>query len=118
MVVRGWLGRVPKNCWQIISASLPTPNRLHTLWVTGDFCGVIPQQGRTAHYPYTQTGFYQFLRDHGSQISPEAASRRIKVFRAYNRFEVTIERARQPLFDRQMRPSSRTRVKAGQRLSI
>jgi hypothetical protein len=44
------------------------------------------------HYPYTQTGFYQSLRDHGSQISPEAASRRIKVFRAYNRFEVTIIR--------------------------
>jgi hypothetical protein len=65
---------------------------LHTLWVMGDFCGVIPQQGRTAHYPYTQTGFYQFLRDHGSQISSEAASRRIKVFRAYNRFEVTIIR--------------------------
>src|SRR5262249_28663290 len=57
---------------------------LHTLWVMGDFCGVTPQQGRT--------GFYQFLRDHGSQISREAAGRRIKVFRAYNRFEVTIIR--------------------------
>jgi hypothetical protein len=65
---------------------------LHTLWAMGDFCGTIPQQGRATHYPYTQTGFYQFLRDHGSQISPEAASRRIKVFRAYNRFGVTIIR--------------------------
>jgi hypothetical protein len=37
-------------------------------------------------------GFYQFLHDHGSEISPEVASRRIKVFRAYNRFEVTIIR--------------------------
>jgi hypothetical protein len=65
---------------------------LHTLWAMGDFCGVTPQQGRTTHYPYTQTGFCQFLRDHGSPISPEAASRRIKVFRAYNPFEVTIIR--------------------------
>jgi hypothetical protein len=65
---------------------------LHTLWATGDFCGIISRQGPATHYPYTQRGFYQFLRDHGSQISPEAASRRIKVFRAYNRFEVTIIR--------------------------
>jgi hypothetical protein len=64
---------------------------LHTLWAMGDFCGIIPQR-RTTVYPYTQTGFYQFLRDHGSQISPETASRRIKVFRAYNRFGVTIIR--------------------------
>ena len=65
---------------------------LHTLWVMGDFCGIIPQQRRTTFYPYTRPGFYQFLHDHGSQISPEVASRRIKVFRAYNRFEVTIIR--------------------------
>ena len=65
---------------------------LHTLWAMGDFCGIIPQQGRTALYPYTRTGFYQFLHDHGSQISPGVGSRRIKVFRAFNQFEVTIIR--------------------------
>ena len=65
---------------------------LHTLWVMGDFCGIIPQQRRTTFYPYTRPGFYQFLHDHGSQISPEVGSRRIKVFQTYNRFEVTIIR--------------------------
>jgi hypothetical protein len=65
---------------------------LYTLWTTGDFCGMIPPGRRNSLYPYTRTGFYQFLRDHGSRISPEEASRRIKVFRAYNRFEVTIIR--------------------------
>jgi hypothetical protein len=65
---------------------------LHTLWTMGDFCEIIPQERRTTLYPYTRTGFYQFLHDHGSEISPEVASRRIKVFRAYNRFEVTIIR--------------------------
>ena len=65
---------------------------LHTLWVMGDFCGIIPQQRRTTLYPYTRPGFYQFLHDHGSQISPEVGSRRIKVFQTYNRFEVTIIR--------------------------
>lgn len=65
---------------------------LHTLWATGDFCGMIPPERRSSLYPYTPTGFYQFLRDHGSQISPEEARRRIKVFRAYHRFEVTIVR--------------------------
>src|SRR5436190_19078656 len=58
----------------------------------GDFCGMGPPKRRSSHYPYTRAGFYQFLRDHGSRISPEEASRRIKVFRAYNRFEVTIIR--------------------------
>jgi hypothetical protein len=58
----------------------------------GRFCEIIPQERRAMLYPYTRTGFYQFLHDHGSQISPEAGSRRIKVFRAYNRFEVTIIR--------------------------
>ena len=65
---------------------------LHTLWTMGDFCDILPQERRTTLYPYTRTGFYQFLHDHGSEISPEVASRRIKVFRAYNRFEVTIIR--------------------------
>ena len=65
---------------------------LHTLWTMGDFCEIIPRERRTTLYPYTRTGFYQFLHDHGSEISPEVASRRIKVFRAYNRFEVTIIR--------------------------
>jgi len=65
---------------------------LYTLWAMGDFCGIIPQQRRTTLYPYTRTGFYQFLHDHGSQISPAVGSRRIKVFNAYNRFEVTIIR--------------------------
>jgi hypothetical protein len=65
---------------------------LHTLWAMGDFCGIIPQQGRATHYPYTQIGFHQFLHDHGSRISPKIANRRIKVFRAYHRFEVTIIR--------------------------
>ena len=65
---------------------------LHTLWTMGDFCEIIPQERRTTLYPYTRTGFYQFLHDHGSQISPEVADRRIKVFNAYNRFEVTIIR--------------------------
>ena len=65
---------------------------LHTLWTMGDFCEIIPQERRTTLYPYTRTGFYQFLHDHGSEISPEVASRRINVFRAYNRFEVTIIR--------------------------
>ena len=65
---------------------------LYTLWTMGDFCEIIPQERRTTLYPYTRTGFYQFLHDHGSEISPEVACRRIKVFRAYNRFEVTIIR--------------------------
>ena len=65
---------------------------LYTLWAMGDFCGMVPPERRSSHYPYTRTGFYQFLRDHGSQISHEEASRRIKVFRAYNRFGVTIIR--------------------------
>ena len=65
---------------------------LYTLWAMGDFCGIIPHQRPTTLYPYTRTGFYQFLHDHGSQISPAVASRRIKVFRAYSQFEVTIIR--------------------------
>jgi hypothetical protein len=65
---------------------------LNALWENGDFCGLIPHQSRSPPYPYTRTGFYRFLHDHGSQISPEEANRRIKVFRAYNRFEVTIIR--------------------------
>ncbi|SRR6266480_936742 len=65
---------------------------LYTLWAMGDFCGMVPPKRRSSHYPYTRTGFYQFLRDHGSRISPEEASRRIKVFTAYNRFGVTIIR--------------------------
>ena len=65
---------------------------LHTLWAMGDFCRIIPRERRNALYPYTRTGFYQFLHDHGSRISPEVGSRRIKVFRAYNQFEVTIIR--------------------------
>src|SRR6201984_637788 len=65
---------------------------LYTLWATGDFCGMIAHGGCSTLYPYTRAGFYQFLRDHGSQIGPEEASRRIKVFRAYNRFGVTIIR--------------------------
>src|SRR5271165_2575636 len=65
---------------------------LYTLWAMGDFCGMIPHGRRSTLYPYTRSGFYQFLHDHGSQISPEEGSRRIKVFRAYNRFEVTIIR--------------------------
>ena len=65
---------------------------LYTLWAIGDFCGMSPHGGCATLYPYTRAGFYQFLRDHGSKIGPEEASRRIKVFRAYNRFEVTIVR--------------------------
>jgi hypothetical protein len=65
---------------------------LYTLWAMGDFCGMIPPGGCSTLYPYTRAGFHQFLRDRGSQISPEEATRRIKVFRAYNRFEVTIIR--------------------------
>jgi hypothetical protein len=65
---------------------------LYTMWATGDFCGMIPPGRRSGLYPDTRTGFYQFLRDHGSQISPEEGSRRIKVFRAYNPFGVTIIR--------------------------
>jgi hypothetical protein len=65
---------------------------LYTLWAMGDFCGITSQERRTTLYPYTRTGFYQFLHDHGSQISPAAGSRRIMVFRAYNQFEVTIIR--------------------------
>jgi hypothetical protein len=53
---------------------------------------LLQQEGHTTLYPYTRTGFYQFLHDHGSQISPAVGSRRIKVFRAYNQFEVTIIR--------------------------
>jgi hypothetical protein len=63
---------------------------LHTLWATGDFCGMLPPRRRSNLYPYTRTGFSQFLPDHGSQISPEEGSRRVKVFKAHNRFEVTI----------------------------
>ena len=65
---------------------------LYALWATGDFCGMVLHRRGSPVYPYTRAGFYQFLRDHGSRISPEEASRRIKVFRAYNRFEVTIIR--------------------------
>jgi hypothetical protein len=65
---------------------------LYALWAMGDFCGMVPPERRSSHYPYTRTGFYQFLRDHGSQISPEEANRRIKVFTAYNQFGVTIIR--------------------------
>ena len=66
---------------------------LYTLWAMGDFCGIIPHEWRTKTlYPYTRTGFYQFLHDHGSRISPAVGSHRIKVFRAYNQFEVTIIR--------------------------
>jgi hypothetical protein len=65
---------------------------LYALWAMGDFCGMIPSRRRSSLYPYTRSGFYQFLRDHGSQISPDEGSRRIKVFRAYNRFGVTIIR--------------------------
>jgi hypothetical protein len=65
---------------------------LYTLWAMGDFRGMIPSGRRSTVYPYTRAGFYQFLRDHGSQIRPDEGSRRIKVFRAYNRFEVTIIR--------------------------
>ena len=65
---------------------------LYTLWAMGDFCGMIPPGKSASLYPYTRSGFYQFLRDHGSRISPEEGSRRTKVFRAYNRFGVTIIR--------------------------
>src|SRR5712675_883730 len=44
---------------------------LYTLWAMGDFCGMVPPERRLSHYPYTRTGFCQFLRDHGSQISAE-----------------------------------------------
>src|ERR1700730_17943875 len=35
---------------------------LYTLWAMGDFCGMVPPERRSSHYPYTRTGFYQFLR--------------------------------------------------------
>ena len=65
---------------------------LYTLWAMGDFCRMVPSGVGSPLYPYTRAGFHQFLRDHGSTISPEEADRRVKVFRAYNRFEVTIIR--------------------------
>jgi len=65
---------------------------LYTLWSMSGFCGMVLPGGCSPLYPYTRAGFHQFLRDHGSTISPEEADRRIKVFRAYNRFEVTIIR--------------------------
>ena len=65
---------------------------LYTLWAMGDFCGMVPPGGCSPLYHYTRTGFYQFLRDHGSRISPNEINRRIEVFGAYNRFEVTIIR--------------------------
>jgi len=65
---------------------------LYTLWAMGDFCGMVPPGAGSPLYPYTRAGFHQFLRDHGSTISPEEADRRVKVFRAYSRFEVTIIR--------------------------
>ena len=43
---------------------------LYALWAMGDFCVMIPPGRRSSLYPYTRTGFYQFLRDHGSQIIP------------------------------------------------
>src|SRR5258707_5379399 len=49
---------------------------LYTLWAMGDFCGMVPPERRSSHYPYTRTGFCQFLRDHRSQISPQVGSRR------------------------------------------
>src|SRR5215469_11724158 len=65
---------------------------LYTLWAMGDFCGMAPPGGCSPLYPYTRAGFYQFLRNHGSRISPNEINRRIEVFGAYNRFEVTIIR--------------------------
>jgi hypothetical protein len=65
---------------------------LYKLWAMGDFCGINPHGTRSTLYPYTRSGFYRFLHDHGSRISPEVGSRRIKVFKAYNRFEVTVIR--------------------------
>jgi hypothetical protein len=65
---------------------------LYALWAMGDFCGMVPPGAHSPFYPYTRAGFYQFLCDHGSQISPQEATRRIEVFRAYSRFEVTIIR--------------------------
>jgi hypothetical protein len=52
---------------------------LYSLWATGDFCGMVLHSSGSPVYPYTRAGFYRFLRDHGAQISPEEASRRIKV---------------------------------------
>ena len=65
---------------------------LSTLWAMGDFCGMVPPGKSSPLYPYNRVGFYRFLRDHGSQISAGDATRRIKVFRAYNPFGVTIIR--------------------------
>lgn len=65
---------------------------LYALWAMGDFCEMIPPGRRSSRYPYTWIGFCQFLRDHGSQTRPEEGSRRVKVFKAYNRFDVTIVR--------------------------
>jgi hypothetical protein len=71
---------------------------LFRLWVTGTFCTIMPEDGvRGFAYPYSREGFHQFLHDHGSQISPDEVSRRIKVFRAYSKYELTtirlVERA-------------------------
>src|SRR5437868_763986 len=37
---------------------------LYAIWARGDFCGMIPPGRGKSFYPYTRTGFYQFLRDH------------------------------------------------------
>src|SRR5215471_14478507 len=34
---------------------------LNALWENGDFCGPIPHRRRSPLYPYTRSGFYQFL---------------------------------------------------------
>ena len=51
---------------------------LYALWAIGDFCGVVPPGRRSSLYSYTRTGFFEFLRDHGSQIGPEEGSRRLE----------------------------------------
>jgi len=64
---------------------------LFRIWTTGEFCGMLAAERATA-YPYSKDGFYSWLHDHGSHISAAEASRRMAVFRAFNKFDVTIIR--------------------------
>lgn len=66
------------------------------LWTTGSYRDMMPEpkEGKTVSvrseaYPWTRDGFLDFLHDHGSHLSPDEVSRRMKVFKTYNRFTVT-----------------------------
>ena len=58
------------------------------LWSSGSYRRLHGNH-RSTPYPWSKDGFHDFLHDHGAQISPDEVSRRMKVFKTYNRFDVT-----------------------------